>query len=72
MEKKAIIFDFDGVIIDSVEIKDKAFGTIVKKNTKKIRDKFLKYHKKNLGLSRQVKFKFLFEKVLKKNIKKRI
>jgi len=71
MEKKAIIFDFDGVIIDSVEIKDKAFGTIVKKNTKKIRDKFLKYHKKNLGLSRQVKFKFLFEKVLKKKYQKK-
>jgi HAD superfamily hydrolase (TIGR01549 family) len=70
MKKKAIIFDFDGVIIDSVNIKDKAFKEIVKDNTKKIRDSFFRYHKKNLGISRQVKFKYLLKNLLKKKFTK--
>ena len=66
MSKKAIIFDFDGVLIDSVNIKNKAFKEIVKNKNKTINKKFIQYHYKNLGISRKVKFKNLLKNLLKK------
>ena len=66
MSKKAIIFDFDGVLIDSVNIKNKAFKEIVKNKNKTIKKKFIQYHYKNLGISRKVKFKYLLKNLLKK------
>ncbi len=65
MKKKIIIFDFDGVIIDSVKIKDNAFKSLVAKYPKKIRNAFFKFHKKNIGKSRFIKFEYLFKNLLK-------
>lgn len=66
MNKKAIIFDFDGVLIDSVNIKSEAFKEIVKNKNETIKKKFIQYHHKNLGISRKIKFKYLLKKLLKK------
>ncbi len=63
---KNIIFDFDGVIIDSVKIKDLAFKKLVKKYNTSIQIKFYHFHRKNLGLSRDVKFDYLLKKLIKK------
>ena len=60
---KAIIFDFDGVILNSVNLKTRAFETIYSKYDDYIRDKIKKYHLENGGLSRTKKFRY-FEKVL--------
>ena len=60
---KNIIFDFDGVILDSVKLKNKAFQKIVECYQPSIRKKFLKFHNNNLGISRKVKLKYL-EKIL--------
>ena len=53
---KKYIFDFDGVILDSVELKNQAFKKTVNRYDKKIVKKFMNFHYNNLGLSR-------FEKV---------
>ncbi len=62
---KAIIFDFDGVILNSVNLKTYAFETIYSNSDDYILEKIKRYHLKNGGLSRTKKFRY-FEKVLLK------
>ncbi len=61
-----LIFDFDGVILDSVKIKNDSFKELVKNYDKTIQIKFFNYHISNLGLSRYKKFSYL-KKLLPKN-----
>ena len=61
-----IIFDYDGVILNSVEIKNEAFKELVKDYDYQIKKKFVKFHLENLGVSRYKKFKFLKNILLKK------
>ena len=65
---KNIIFDFDGVIIDSMPIRDMGFREIFKKYKKHSIDKFLIYHNENGGLSRFVKIRYFFENIIEKSI----
>lgn len=71
MLKKALIFDFDGVIINSVKIKDDAFKQIVKGYPRKVKNLFFKYHRRNLGKSRYIKFEYLLKTLIKKKYKKK-
>ena len=71
MLRKAIIFDFDGVIINSVKIKDNAFKQVVKNYPKKVKNLFFKYHRKNLGKSRYMKFEYLLKTLIKEKYKKK-
>ena len=50
-----IIFDFDGVIKESVDIKTKAFLKLFKKNSPDILKKISDHHIKNGGVSRYKK-----------------
>lgn len=59
-----IIFDFDGVIKDSNNIKTEAFRGIYKNYDKNITNKIVQYHIENIGLSRYAKFKYIEEKIL--------
>ncbi|KFI34550.1 hypothetical protein HX99_01395 [Peptococcaceae bacterium SCADC1_2_3] len=45
---KAIIFDFDGVIIESAEIKTRAFELLFAGYPDKVKE-IIAYHKKNMG-----------------------
>ena len=56
---KTIFWDFDGVIIDSMAVRDIGFELIAKQatNSQKIVDEFITYHRYNAGLSRFVKIK---------------
>ena len=65
---KTIIFDFDGVILDSNHVKEEAFAKIYNEYGNAIRNKVVKYHRNNLGISRYNKFKFIHENYLKKKI----
>lgn len=65
---KNIIFDFDGVIIDSMHIRSFGFQEIFKSFDKNDVDKLISYHNENGGLSRFVKIKYFFHKILKKDI----
>jgi len=61
---KSIIFDFDGVICDSVDIKTHAFQKIYSKYGRTIQKEAVKYHKNNMGVSRYDKFKFIHKKFI--------
>ena len=62
---KAIVFDFDGVILESAKIKTEAFADVVKDYPKNIADEFVAYHMTHMGISRHVKFQYFIEEILK-------
>lgn len=61
---KAVIFDFDGVIVESARIKTEAFRKLFSKWPDKV-DEIVSYHIKNMGISRYNKFKYFYENILK-------
>ena len=61
VKKEVIIFDFDGTLIESVNIKDKAFKKIFSRFPEKERKKAWDFHKEHSGWSRVEKFKILLE-----------
>lgn len=63
-----ILFDFDGVIIDSMAVRDYGFRTIVQGHDKVLIDEFIKYHRYNAGLSRYVKIRYFYEVMLGQSI----
>ena len=67
---KNIIFDFDGVITDTLLLKAEAFQFVYKEhsNNKQTMELIKNYHLKNGGISRIIKFKYFHKKILKKNI----
>lgn len=64
---KAIIFDLDGVIIESAEIKTKAFQLLFADYPDKL-PQMIDYHKRNAGVSRYVKFRHFYEKILNQEL----
>ena len=68
MKKNVIIWDFDGVIIFSNEVRDQGFRTIFREFKDFQIEELLVYHRANGGLSRYVKIRFFYEKILKTSI----
>jgi len=65
---EAIIFDFDGVIIDSLGIKNEAFAHIYSSYGESVVEKVIDYHLNNGGISRYEKIKYCHKQFLNKNI----
>ncbi len=65
-----IIFDFDGVILNSHKVKTKAFYEVFKSYGNSIGVKARKFHENNIGKSRYFKFKYIFKNILNKKITK--
>jgi len=61
---KAIIFDFDGVIIESFDMKTEAFRESFQIYHNVV-DDIIQYHLDNYAVSRFVKFKYIYENFLK-------
>jgi len=61
---KAIIFDFDGVILDSVNVKTLAFVELYSTYGEKIQQQVKSYHLLNGGISRFEKFKYYHKNFL--------
>lgn len=59
-----VIFDCDGVILDSNLIKTEAFRQTLDFYPKEKIEVFIEYHKENAGISRQVKFKYFFDMIV--------
>jgi HAD superfamily hydrolase (TIGR01549 family) len=69
---KFIIFDFDGVIVDSLGVKTEAFGQLFSSYGRDIALKVKQYHLNNGGISRYEKFKYYYKSLLNKKINKSI
>ena len=65
---KNILWDFDGVILDSMEIRDYGFSKIFEYYPKNLVEEFLKYHRLNGGLSRFHKIRYFYENILNEEI----
>ncbi len=60
---KQVIFDCDGVILDSNDIKSNAFVRSLVDEDKGLVKQFIAYHKKNGGVSRFKKFEYFFKNI---------
>lgn len=67
---KNILWDFDGVILDSMPIRDYGFRKIFENYSKELVEEFIKYHRINGGLSRFHKIKYFYNELLGKEIDK--
>jgi len=65
---KIFLFDFDGVIIDSNNVREYGFKIVLNKYPDNKIQKLLKYHNENGGLSRYNKFRYFYEVILGKSI----
>lgn len=69
IDKYSFIFwDFDGVILDSMSVRDIGFEKVLLEYSKKSVNRLLDYHRQNGGLSRYVKFRYFFEEILKESV----
>lgn len=70
MTIKAIILDFDGVVLESVDIKTRAFRELFKGYPEHL-DDIIKFHIDNAGMSRFEKFKTIYRDYLKRPLDER-
>lgn len=61
---KNIIFDFDGVLVESLGIKTDAFNELFKDFPDKV-DEIVKFHLDNGGMSRFDKFRYIYKNIFK-------
>jgi HAD superfamily hydrolase (TIGR01549 family) len=62
---KAIIFDFDGVICESNNVKKEAFGRLFDDYSEQVQKDVVDLHVQNGGLSRYWKFEQIYKNILK-------
>ncbi len=60
MKYEAFIFDFDGVIADSVEVKTRAFAKLFTRFGAEIENKVVAHHRSHGGMTRVEKFKYYY------------
>jgi phosphoglycolate phosphatase-like HAD superfamily hydrolase len=65
---QSIVFDFDGVILNSNAMKTDAYKYAVEYYGTYYIDKFICFHKKNGGMSRYEKFKYFLTEIAHENI----
>jgi len=65
---RAIVYDFDGVICDSVNVKTAAFAEMYESYGEEVVANVVAYHLANGGVSRFEKFKYYSKHLLGKNI----
>lgn len=65
---KVLLWDFDGVIMDSMPIRSKGFEVVLAGYPKEQVDQLMAFHEANGGLSRYVKFRYFFEEIRKESI----
>ena len=66
---QAVFLDFDGVILESIDVKTWAFKKLFEDYPNQI-DAIASYHMENGGISRFVKFRYIYEKILEQHLAK--
>jgi phosphoglycolate phosphatase-like HAD superfamily hydrolase len=64
LEKYLYIFDFDGVLVDSVDVKTQAFAEIYRTYGNEVVDKVVTHHLQNGGMNRCQKFRYYHSQIL--------
>ncbi len=67
-KKKLFIFDFDGVIADSVSVKTEAFALLYASFGKNVVEEVIDFHLRNGGMSRFDKISFFHRKLLGRDV----
>lgn len=62
---RLLMLDFDGVIVDSAEVKTEAFKELFSDFGEEL-EEIISYHLNNNALSRFIKFKYIYENILNK------
>lgn len=70
--KHTILWDFDGVILNSMSVRDLGFRMIFEKYPKSKVEELIQYHRINGGLSRYVKIRYFYEEILKLSITEKL
>lgn len=65
---KTIFWDFDGVLMNSNKIRDIGFEEVLKEFPEAEVSELMKFHQKNGGLSRYVKFRYFFNDIRNEKI----
>lgn len=68
MSLQCLVFDCDGVILDSVPVKTRAFARLAEPYGEEARDRFVMYHTVHGGVSRYRKFQWFFREILGRDI----
>lgn len=63
----ALLLDFDGVIVESTDIKTQAFAELFQEYPEHL-PAILRHHRENLGVSRYKKFAWIYKELLKKPV----
>ncbi|MDX9713926.1 MAG: HAD-IA family hydrolase [Dissulfurispiraceae bacterium] len=61
---RTVIFDFDGVILESAAVKTKAFRMLFEDDYPNKVEEITGYHLQNMGVSRYLKFQYIHETIL--------
>lgn len=65
---EVILWDFDGVIIDSNTVREFGFREVLKEFDSELVEQLIDFHNANGGWSRYVKFRYFFEEILKRPV----
>ncbi|MBI4348185.1 MAG: HAD family hydrolase [Elusimicrobia bacterium] len=65
---KAVVLDFDGVVLQSVDVKTKAFAELFAGEAPQARRRIVDYHLANGGISRFEKFRWAYREVLRREL----
>lgn len=65
---KILLWDFDGVIIDSMPIRTRGFEQVLCNFPSDQVQQLITFHQQNGGLSRYIKFKYFFEKIRNESV----
>jgi beta-phosphoglucomutase-like phosphatase (HAD superfamily) len=68
MKWDAVFWDFDGVVLDSVHVKTRAFSKMFSQYGQAVEKAVIDYHLTNGGVSRYEKFKYYYRVLLKKKL----
>ena len=68
LDHKVLLWDFDGVILDSMPIRAKGFEKVLTGYPVDQVEELMKFHNENGGLSRYVKFRHFYEVIRKESV----